>query len=101
MLDKKDLQTIDKLLEKRLDANSKEMDKKFDLNSKEMDKRLDVKFKEAFREFYETLLLPYFEHNEKEHKEIREEIRTQVGELKEYIKDHEKRISKLESIASV
>lgn len=75
MLDKKDLKAIEKVF----------------------DARFDVKVKGALTEFFEALMLPYFEHNEKDHKEIKEEIKA-VGE---HIEDHAKRISLLEAVTSV
>jgi len=36
----------------------------------------DVKqvVQEALKEFFETLILPYFEHNEKDHKDIKQQL---------------------------
>ena len=36
----------------------------------------DVKIKSALTEFFETLILPYFEHNEKDHAEIRSTLKS-------------------------
>lgn len=36
----------------------------------------DVKIKSALTEFFETLILPYFEHNEKSHAEIRATLKS-------------------------
>ena len=68
MLDKKDLHEVNSLMQKNLE------------------------------DFYEKFLVPYFDHNEKEHKLTRGSVKEQVEELKEYVKDHEKRIRKLEII---
>lgn len=48
MLDKKDFSTIESLIQKNI--------------------------KNALQEFFETLILPYFEHNEEDHKEIRKTL---------------------------
>ncbi len=53
MLDKKDLKAIEKVF----------------------DARFDIKIKSALTNFFETLLLPYFEHNEENHAEIRETLK--------------------------
>lgn len=62
MLDKKDFSTIESLIQKNI--------------------------KNALREFFETLILPYFEHNEKDHEEMKKILRkhderfdSQDGEL--------------------
>ena len=56
-------------------------------------------------EFFETVLVPYLdrEHkeNQKEHEEIKMELGDKIDLVKEYLKDHEKRISKLEDTANL
>ncbi len=81
MLTKADLKNIDGLIQKRL--------------------------KSGLIEFYETLIMPYFEHNEKDHKEmrkehneIREELKEGLQEIGGYMKNYEKRIGKLEAITA-
>lgn len=71
MLDKKDLKAIEDLLKKNM--------------------------KKSLTEFFDTLVLPYFEHNEQNHKEIKTELKV-IGE---HIEGHAKRISRLEAITSV
>ncbi len=70
MLDKKDLESIEKLIQNNV--------------------------KKSLIEFYETLLVPYFDQNEKEHQEIKE----QLSITNEHVKDHQGRIRKLEVITS-
>jgi len=53
MLDKKDLKDIRSLF----------------------DSSFDVKIKGALTEFFETLILPYFENNEKDHEEMKKILR--------------------------
>ncbi len=78
MLTKKDLSEIDGLMQKRV-------------------KKL---ISSALQEFYETLLLPYFDHNEKDHAEIKKGLMESKEELVEYVKDQENRIRKLEVITA-
>ncbi|MBI2613764.1 MAG: hypothetical protein HYW62_03250 [Candidatus Levybacteria bacterium] len=54
MLDKKDLKAIEKI---------------FDI-------RFNVNIKGALTEFFDTLILPYFERNEKDHAEIRATLKS-------------------------
>lgn len=94
MLDKKDLQAFGKMLDDRLGLT---------------EKKFDEKLKDGFIQFWETLVLPYFDRNEKHHQEIKEKIESMdktmermgdnLYEIKDYIKDHEKRIRTLEKAA--
>ena len=74
MLDLKDIKTIDKMMKENIT--------------------------DALSEFFERILVPYFDHehnqNQKEHKRLEDKIDI----ITEYVKDHEKRISKLEVITS-
>jgi hypothetical protein len=65
---------------------------KNDLN--QIEKIFDKNMKESLREFFETLILPYFEHNEKDHADMKKGIK----DIKEHVIDHEKRLGKLEAI---
>lgn len=63
--------------------------------------------KDGFQDFYEHIFEPFatgteerFEQNLQQHKEIVIEVKAlkhEVGEIKEYVKDHDKRINNLES----
>lgn len=68
---------------------------------KQIEEIVQKSIKNAFSEFYETIFEPYVNRNEKEHAEIRKEIREGIVGIGEYIKDHEKRIKKLESLNSL
>ena len=98
MLDKKDFSTIESLIQKNL--------------------------KNALTEFFETLILPYFEKNEKDHEEMRktldshdaeldrifrklekneddhEEIFHRLDRIEKHVTSHEKRIRSVETIVS-
>ncbi len=56
-------------------------------------------------EFFESVLAPYLdrEHkeNQKEHEEIKVELGDKIDLINEHLKDHEKRIAKLEDAANV
>lgn len=56
-------------------------------------------------EFFETILAPYLdrEHreNQKEHEKIRVELGDKIDLINEHLKDHKKRISKLEDVANI
>ncbi len=85
MLTKKDLEQIDVLLQKRI--------------------------KGAFQDFFEHIFEPYVNKNENEHSQMIQEIRVvkkdisglkeDMGEVKEFIKDHEKRIIHLEQVTVI
>lgn len=55
--------------------------------------------------FFEDVLEPYFDHerkeNQKEHEEIKIELGDKIELINESLKDHEKRISKLEDAANI
>lgn len=59
----------------------------------------------SLSEFFEKVLVPYFDHEHKENKEDHERIRVELGDkidlINEHLKDHKKRISKLEDAASI
>lgn len=50
----------------------------------------------SLQEFFETLILPYFEHNEQDHKEIREILKKHDQRFDENDRDNEKMIKKLQ-----
>lgn len=56
-------------------------------------------------EFFETILAPYLdrEHkeNQKEHEKIRVELGDKIDLINEHLKDHKKRISKLEDVVNI
>ena len=56
-------------------------------------------------EFFENVLAPYLdrEHkeNQKEHKEIKLELGDKIDLINEHLKDHKKRISKLEDAVNI
>ena len=56
-------------------------------------------------EFFENVLAPYLdrEHkeNQKQHEEIKLELGDKIDSINEHIKDHEKRISKLEDAVNI
>ncbi|MBI4084271.1 MAG: hypothetical protein HY431_00005, partial [Candidatus Levybacteria bacterium] len=62
---------------------------------------MEKAIKNAFADFYESIFLPQAERNDKEHQEIKSEIRSMKEDIGEYIKDHDKRITKLERITGV
>lgn len=93
MLTKKDLLQIEELMDKKLKESLGVMDQRLEKSLDTMDKRL----KDSFKDFYENLLLPYFEHNEKDHREMKRDLE----EIKEHVKDHEKRLQKVEAITSI
>lgn len=94
MLDKKDFKTIETLMQK------------------------------ALTEFFDTLVLPYFEHNEQDHKEIKEtladydremdlmqrkldrnqdehdEIFVKLDSIEKHVINHERRIKRVETITA-
>jgi len=60
--------------------------------------------KAGFRDFFESIFEPYVNRNEDEHEEIRKEMRgmkREVTEIKEFIKDHEHRIEKVEAVSAI
>lgn len=67
--------------------------------------------KSAFRDFYDNIFEPYANKNEREHIEMVREMKSMkkeinglkddTTEIKEFIKDHEKRITHLESVTAI
>ncbi len=74
--------------------------KKIEEVSEKVSKRVS---KDTTYEFWETVTAPYldrmYEENKKEHQETRELMTEIMHDLAEYIKDHEKRITRLETAA--
>ncbi|MBI4096685.1 MAG: hypothetical protein HY425_03125 [Candidatus Levybacteria bacterium] len=68
-------------------------------------KDIKVMMVDSLGEFFETVLVPYFDHehkkNQKEHEEIKVELGDKIDLIDEHLKDHKKRISKLEDVASI
>ncbi len=65
---------------------------------------IDRSIKNAFQDFYDSIFEPYINKNEGEHEEMIKEIkllRKDTDEIKNYVKDHDKRIENLENIPSV
>lgn len=60
---------------------------------------------DSLSEFFEKILAPYLdqehEQNQKQHQETRELMAENMHGLAEYIKDHEKRITRLETAAQL
>lgn len=90
MLNKKDL----KVTEDRLEKSIKETRNSLMVS-------MEKAIKDGFSDFYESIFLPQAERNDKEHQEIKSEIRSMKEDIGEYIKDHEKRITKLESVTGI
>ena len=59
----------------------------------------------ALGEFFENVLAPYLdrEHkeNQKEHEEIKVELGDKIDLINEHLRDHKRRISKLEDTANI
>ena len=65
---------------------------------------IDRSIKNAFQDFYDSIFELYINKNEGEHEEMIKEIkllRKDTDEIKNYVKDHDKRIENLENIPSV
>ena len=60
---------------------------------------------DSLEEFFQDVLAPYLdrEHkeNQKQHEEIKLELGDKIDSINEHIKDHEKRISKLEDAVNI
>ena len=60
---------------------------------------------DSLGEFFQDVLAPYLdrEHkeNEKQHEKIKLELGDKIDSINEHIKDHEKRISKLEDAVNI
>lgn len=69
-----------------------------------MKKNFKLLFPEGIAEFWESIIAPYLdqEHkiNQKEHKEILDRLDEKVDDIADYVKDHEKRITRLETTVS-
>lgn len=60
---------------------------------------VQVNIKEAFQDFYDNIFEPHVTQSAQDHREIVNAIRglqSEMGEVKEYIKDHDERIERLE-----
>lgn len=59
---------------------------------------------DSLGDFFEDVLVPYFDREHKENKKDHEKIRIELGDkidlIDEHLKDHKRRISKLEDLAS-
>lgn len=51
--------------------------------------------------FFEDVLEPYFDHERKENKKEHQELSDKIDLIDEHLKDHKKRISKLEDAANI
>ena len=73
--------------------------------TKKDNKNIKTMIVDSLGEFFQSVLVPYLdsEHkeNQKEHEEIKMELGDKIDLVKEYLKDHEKRISKLEDTANL
>lgn len=93
MLTKKDLEQIEEVV------------------NRVVNRVVDNKINTAFSDFYDNFFEPHVTQSVKQHQEIVDEIKglkkqvsnleEETGEIKEFIKDHEKRITTLETVASV
>lgn len=93
MLTKQDLAAIAQIIDARLEVRLKETEKR-------IEKSTDEKVKNGFSEFYDSIFMAYAQHNEEDHEKIKELINEKFGDVAEYIKDHEKRITRLETSVS-
>ncbi len=62
------------------------------LNNEDIKKIKDI-LSDSLKEFYDTLILPYFEHNEKDHEEIKMILRNHekiLGNHEKILGNHEK-----------
>jgi len=59
----------------------------------------------SLSEFFVTILAPYLDREHKENKEDHEKLRVELGDkidlINEHIRDHKKRISKLEDVVNI
>lgn len=88
MLTKKDLQALGTTIDEKLDKRITESESRF-----------RKAIKDAFSDFYDNIFEPFVERNQKVHVELKETIEKvgqDVYEMKDYIKDHENRIRKIE-----
>lgn len=75
--------------------NKPMLDKK-DLH--EIEQLFDRKLKDAFSDFFDSFFAPFVKRNEGEHKQILHKLEGKIDEIGEHIKDHQKRIIRLETI---
>lgn len=85
---------------------------------------IDTKLKSALQDFFETLILPYFEHNESDHKEMmrrfdendkehdrifrmleknqdeHDEMFQRFDRIESHVKNNEKRVKRLEAVTA-
>lgn len=84
MLTKNDLKALEKMIEDVSERVSKRVSK------------------ETVGDFWEEIIVPYLqeEHklNQKEHQKTRKLLEEKVADIADYIKDHEKRITRLERV---
>lgn len=98
MLTKKDLEQLDEILKNRIREDVPGIVR--------TQIREDVPgiVKAAFQDFYDNVFEPYADKNEREHEQIVQEIKAikkDTEEIKEHIKDHEKRITHLENVSTI
>ena len=56
---------------------------------------------DALGEFFENVLAPYLDREHKENKKEHEELGEKIDLINEHLKDHKKRISRLEDAANI
>ena len=69
-----------------------------------VEKKINKSIKAAFQDFYDSIFEPYINKNEGEHEEMIKEIkllRKDTDGIRDYVKDHDKRIENLENTSSV
>ncbi len=73
--------------------------------TKKDNKNIKAMIADSLGEFFENVLAPYLDRerreNQKEHEEIKLELGDKIDLINEHLKDHEKRISKLEDAANI
>lgn len=52
-------------------------------------------------EFFESILVPYFDREHRDNQREHVELGDKIDLINEHLKDHKKRISKLEDVANV
>lgn len=101
MLTKNDLKQIEKTILRPFEARNEKQHRGI---VRELKSAIDKSIKNAFAEFFETISALYVEKNEGEHREMIGEIRAlrkDTDEIRDYVKDHDKRIDHLETASSV
>jgi len=101
MLDKKDLKVTEDRLEKSIKETRNSLMASIKETRNSLILSMEKAIKDGFSDFYESIFLPQAEQNDKEHQEIKSEIRSMKEDIGEYIKDHEKRITKLEHATGI